>query len=100
MHTRRKKKVWSVMRLLSKLHEIFCCHTVSRGNPHSEFADECILRDPDLEMYFFGSVHAVDNTAGDDSGGIAIGHSGVDVEAVDVPILLEIYTTKHNTADH
>ena len=50
-------------------------------------------------MYFFGRVHTVDNAAGDDSGGIATGHSGVDVEAVDVPILLEIYTTKHNPTD-
>ena len=55
---------------------------------HSEFTDEGILGNPDMELYFLGLVHAIGHTTCNDSGGITTGHCGVDVKAVDIPVLL------------
>lgn len=51
-----------------------------------------------MEFYFFRLVHAIDHSAGDDSGGITTGHGGVDMETVDVPVLLNKH--REHTSQH
>lgn len=58
---------------------------------HFEFTDEGVFWNPDMEFYFLWLVHTIGHTACDDSGGITTGHCGVDVKAVDVPVILSKY---------
>lgn len=62
---------------------------------HSEFTDEGVLGNPDVEFYFLGLVHTIGHAACDDSGCITTGHCGVDVKAVDVPVVLSKYRRRH-----
>lgn len=43
-----------------------------------------------MELYFLWLLHAICHAARDDGDGIATGHGGVDVVAVNVPVILKI----------
>lgn len=64
------------------------------SHPHSEFTDEGVLWNTNVELNFLWLVHTIGHTAGDDSGGITTAHCRVDVEAVDVPVVLSKHS-KH-----
>ena len=57
------------------------------SDPHSEFTDDGILRNLDVEFYFLRRFHRIGHAADDGGGSIAIAYCGVDVEAVDFPTL-------------
>lgn len=56
---------------------------------HFKFTDEGIFGNTDVELDFFWLLHAICHAACDDGDGIATGHSGVDVVAVNVPVFLK-----------
>lgn len=56
---------------------------------HFKFTDEGIFGNTDVELDFLWLVHAICHAARDDGDGIATAHSGVDVVAVNVPVLLK-----------
>lgn len=56
---------------------------------HFKFTDEGIFGNTDMELDFLWLLHAICHAARDDGDGIATGHSGVDVVAVNVPVFLK-----------
>lgn len=57
---------------------------------HFKFSDEGIFGNADMELYFLWHLHAICHAARDDGDGIATAHGGVDVVAVNVPVILKI----------
>lgn len=57
---------------------------------HFKFSDEGIFGNADMELYFLWLLHAICHAARDDGDGIATGHGGVYVVAVNVPVILKI----------
>ena len=101
-----KGNVLFICILFSSLRFIICilwCKIISvqipvnmfAHNTHSEFADEGVLGNPDVELYFLWLVHTIGHAARDDSGCITTGHCGVDVKAVDVPVVLNKYSRRN-----
>lgn len=70
---------------------------MSASYTHFKFTDEGIFGNPDVEFNLLGFIHTIYHTTCDDCDGITTGHCGVDVKAVDVPVVLSKFTIEKNS---